>query len=76
MRWPLTVVAGALLAAGLSAQDWPAGVTRETLPDGVVRFDRTNTAQPAYWWQQLLEVFSWDSSEEFVGKLRFGQFAK
>ena len=20
---------------------------------------RTNTAQPAYWWQQLLEVFSW-----------------
>jgi hypothetical protein len=60
MKRPLTVAAGALLAACLSAQqDWPAGVTRETLPDGVLRFNRTTTAQPAYWWQQLLETFSW-----------------
>ncbi len=64
MKWPLRLAAGALLTACLPAQQgWPAGVTRSTLPDGVLRFDRTGTAQPAYWWQQLLEAFSWKPSK-------------
>jgi formylglycine-generating enzyme required for sulfatase activity len=56
MKWPVTVAAGALVAVVLSAQDPPPGITRTALRDGVVRFDRTSTAQPAYWWQQLLEL--------------------
>lgn len=54
-----TVWGGLLVSGALAQQDVPAGIVRSQLNDGVTRFDRISSTQPAYWWQLLLEYFSW-----------------